>query len=143
MRCARDRRAVQVTDLPAVASLPTSCETSVMSRAVLALAARREVWRRVTFERSAERWSYLTAEQRRERRASWPARRRAVRPVGLSIYWASVSWAIFAGDLSTPTNVGISIGWIVTMLPFAVIGFRDWCRDGKAETVQVTGSRAR
>jgi hypothetical protein len=87
----------------------------------------------LTFHTMTDRWSYLAAGQREQRRASWSRWRRSVRPVGLCVFWAGVLWSVFGNEQTTTTTVVIRAGWIAAMLPFAVIGVRDWMRDGRAE----------
>jgi hypothetical protein len=81
----------------------------------------------LTFARASARWSYLSDDERAERRASWSAGRRAVRPIGLCLYWAGLALFV-VGYL--PTTVRII--WLAALLPLAGIGLRDWLRDGRA-----------
>lgn len=86
----------------------------------------RGVWRYVTFARITDAWSPLSATQRAARYESWPSWRRAVRPVGVVLYWAGVVWFTTHSDHKTPQlNVAFTV-WVALMLTFAAIGIRDW-----------------
>lgn len=78
-----------------------------------------------------DRWSHLSRADRAERRAGWPTSRRAVRPVGLAVFWAGVIWSVIGNDHTTTMTVTIRILWILLLTPFAYIGIADWVRDGK------------
>ena len=81
--------------------------------------------RAVTFAGTTERWSHLTATERAERRARWPAWRRAVRPVGLGVVWFGMLWSVVLG--TPPTAIRVAA--VLLLVPGAVLGFRDWWRE--------------
>lgn len=101
----------------------------------LTMPLRRLLWRGVvrilTFESSSDRWSHRSAAERAERRAQWPAWRRAVRPVGLAAYWSGVvCYVVFGDDPGSATVAAVvRFGLTLLLLPIAWIGVRDWFRD--------------
>ena len=80
----------------------------------------------LTFAAARDRWSYLTPGERKARRQSWPAWRRAVFPVGLVIWWAGMLVTLF---IPVPAVAGYL--WCAVLALFAAFGVRDWLRDGR------------
>src|SRR3954464_13535604 len=89
----------------------------------------RGVVRLLTFEKSVERWSHLSTVERAERRARWPAWRRAVRPTGLALFWFESLLYIATGDDGGSVVTALKFGAILLLLPIALLGVRDWFRD--------------
>ena len=89
----------------------------------------RGVVRVLTFEKSVERWSNLSAVERAERRARWPVWRRAVRPVGLALFWFQALLYVAMGDDPGSVVSVLRFGSILLLLPIVGIGVRDWFRD--------------
>lgn len=85
----------------------------------------RAVVRILTFAGDTERWSHLTAAERAERRARWPAWRRAVRPIGLGVVWLGTFWSLVLG---TPPTA-IRFAGVLLMTPIAALSIRDWWSD--------------
>ena len=86
----------------------------------------RGIWRYVTFARITDAWSPLSAARRAERYESWPTWRRAVRPVGVVLYWAGVAWFAPQSGHKTPQLIVAYVVWVALMLTIAAIGIRDW-----------------
>lgn len=95
----------------------------------------RAVIRLLTFAAATERWSHLSATERAERRARWPAWRRAVRPVGLAVFWLEVSCYVAFGERSGVLAAVAEAGWILLLLPIAVLSLRDWFREVPSKRV--------
>jgi protein-S-isoprenylcysteine O-methyltransferase Ste14 len=83
----------------------------------------------LTFAGATDRWSHLSATEQAGRRARWPAWRRAVRPAGLGIFWFGVVCSVALGKRSGSLPTGLQVGWILLLLPIAVLGIRDWFRE--------------
>lgn len=99
----------------------------------------RGVVRVLTFEKSAERWSQLSTVERAERRARWPAWRRAVRPTGLALFWFESLSYVAVGDDPGSVVTALRFGSILLLLPIAWIGVRDWFRDVPRRRVARSG----
>lgn len=89
----------------------------------------RALVRLLTFASSTDRWSHLSSSERAERRARWPAWRRAVRPVGLGVFWFAAIWSVAVGDRSGSLTTALRFGWFLLLVPIACLGIRDWWRD--------------
>jgi hypothetical protein len=89
----------------------------------------RAVLRSLTFAGPTDRWSHLSTIERAERRANWPAWRRAVRPVGLGAFWFRAIWFVALGESSSPIAAVLRFGSVLLLLAAAFIGVRDWLRD--------------
>jgi|GEM_PF-5008973 len=83
----------------------------------------------LTFEKSIERWSHLSSMERAERRARWPAWRRAIRPIGVTLLWFESLLYVAVGDDPDAVATTLRYAAILLLLPIAVIGVRDWFRD--------------
>jgi hypothetical protein len=86
----------------------------------------RYVWRYLTFAAWTDTWSELSPAERVQWRASWPAWRRAVRPVGVTIFWVGAVY--FGANSDRPKTiafVSIYLLWIAIWLTCAVIGLVD------------------
>jgi hypothetical protein len=86
----------------------------------------RYAWRYLTFAAWTDTWSELSPAERGQWRASWPAWRRAVRPVGVTIFWVGgVYFVANADHRKTVAFVSIYLLWIAIWLTCAVIGLVD------------------
>ncbi|MDQ1737966.1 MAG: hypothetical protein QOH56_4217 [Pseudonocardiales bacterium] len=92
----------------------------------------------------SDRWSYLSQAERSQRRAGWRRWRRAVRPIGLLIFWAGVlSSALVDSNTYSNEKLVLAVVWVAALLPFAIIGMTDWIRDGKAKDPSPATARAK
>lgn len=84
--------------------------------------------RAMTLAGETERWSHLSTAERAERRAHWPAWRRAVRPLGLAVVWSGVICSVALGEHSSYLII-VKLGGALLLLPIGCISLRDWLRD--------------
>jgi hypothetical protein len=62
----------------------------------------------------------------------------------LLIFWAGVLSSPFVdSNPDSDENLVVAVVWVVTMLPFAIIGMTDWIRDGKAKHPSPATARAK
>jgi hypothetical protein len=103
--------------------------------------AARSVWRYLTFAAWTDAWSELSPAERAQWDASWPAWRRAVRPVGVASFWLGLAYFVVNADhRKTVLFVSLYVVWIAIWLTCAVIGLVGWRRLRRARRVLASTS---